>query len=526
VAASTNALSGLTVTGSPITTSGTLAFTLAQSSGSTNGYLSSVDWNTFNNKQSALTFGNLTDAGTDGITITGGTGAVIGSGTSLSQHVADSTHNGYLSSVDWSTFNNKQPAGSYITALTGDVSASGPGSAAATLATVNATTGSFGSSTSIPSFTVNGKGLITAASGNVVIAPAGTLSGTTLNATVVSSSLTSVGTITSGTWTGTTIAIANGGTGQTSKTAAFNALSPITAKGDLITSNGTNNVNQAVGTDGFVLTADSAQTNGIKWAAATVTPTAWNAQTVSYNITTADSAIGFTTSSSTLTATLPTAVGNSGKVFIIKKVDTGTGSVTINTTSSQTLDGRASGAISLAAYNDVITVESDGANWAILPGKKETKFLTATSGAINASNSSSDTYFTGACSVALTPGQWQLRGSLFIQPNSTGSSLFARAETGFYGADGANSGSQPTLIGVTSGVLNTYGETLYNTLQVDAGDTFGGASTSASGQDLSGDLNMEIIVTSNVTVYMVTKLFYSAAGNGYFINSIIARRVW
>lgn len=52
--------------------------------------------------------GNLTDVGTDGIVVTGGTGAVIGSGTSLSQHVADPTHNGYLSASDWSTFNNKE----------------------------------------------------------------------------------------------------------------------------------------------------------------------------------------------------------------------------------------------------------------------------------------------------------------------------------------------------------------------------------------------------------------------------------
>ena len=96
---------------------------LGLSSTSTTGALSSTDWNTFNNKQPALTFGNLTDVGTDGITITGGTGAVIGSGTAISQHVADASHNGYLSSADWSTFNGKQPAGSYITALTGDVSA-------------------------------------------------------------------------------------------------------------------------------------------------------------------------------------------------------------------------------------------------------------------------------------------------------------------------------------------------------------------------------------------------------------------
>jgi hypothetical protein len=119
-----------------------------------------------------------------------------------------------------------------------------------TLATVNSNVGSFGSSTSIPSFTVNAKGLITAASGNVVIAPAGTLSGTTLNSTVVSSSLTSVGTITSGTWTGTTIAIANGGTGDTSltayavlcggttSTAAIQSIASVGTSGQVLTSNG------------------------------------------------------------------------------------------------------------------------------------------------------------------------------------------------------------------------------------------------------------------------------------------------
>jgi len=73
-----------------------------------NGYLSSTDWTTFNSKQSALTLGNLTDTGTDGITVTGGTGAVVGSGTSIAQHVADATHNGYLSSTDWTSFNSKQ----------------------------------------------------------------------------------------------------------------------------------------------------------------------------------------------------------------------------------------------------------------------------------------------------------------------------------------------------------------------------------------------------------------------------------
>lgn len=163
------------------------------------------------------TLADFTDssAGADGITVTGGIGAVVVA-TSISQQVADATHNGYLSSTDWNTFNSA--AGGGISALTGDVTATGPGSAAATLATVNGNVGSFGSSTSIPNFTVNAKGLITAAGGNVVIAPAGTLTGTTLNATVVTSSLTSVGTITTGVWNGTAINETHGGTNQTSYT--------------------------------------------------------------------------------------------------------------------------------------------------------------------------------------------------------------------------------------------------------------------------------------------------------------------
>lgn len=67
---------------------------------------------------------------------------------------------GCLSSTDWNTFNGKQAAGNYITALTGDVTATGPNSVAATLATVNGNVGSFTNA----NITVNGKGLITAAS--------------------------------------------------------------------------------------------------------------------------------------------------------------------------------------------------------------------------------------------------------------------------------------------------------------------------------------------------------------------------
>jgi hypothetical protein len=63
--------------------------------------------------------------------------------------------------------------------------------------------------------------------------------------------------------------VANGGTGQTTAVAAFDALAPTTTKGDLIAHNGTDNIRVAVGaTNGHVLTVDSAEASGVKWAAA------------------------------------------------------------------------------------------------------------------------------------------------------------------------------------------------------------------------------------------------------------------
>ena len=47
---------------------------------------------------------------------------------------------GFLIAADWTTFNGKQASGSYLTALTGDVTASGPGSAAATIASATSAT--------------------------------------------------------------------------------------------------------------------------------------------------------------------------------------------------------------------------------------------------------------------------------------------------------------------------------------------------------------------------------------------------
>lgn len=62
-----------------------------------------------------------------------------------------------------------------------------------------------------------------------------------------------------------TVPIDKGGTGQTDKTAAFDALSPLTTKGDIVVFDGTNNVRLPVGMDNQVLIASSSSVNGLEW---------------------------------------------------------------------------------------------------------------------------------------------------------------------------------------------------------------------------------------------------------------------
>ncbi len=112
-----------------------LTGSIAASNAITNGYLSSTDWNTFNSKQDALSFGSVTSSdltvsggsnavlggGTvltinksnlsEGISsvlnITGGGNAVLGTGTTIQVKQATTSQSGYLSSGDWNSFNNK-----------------------------------------------------------------------------------------------------------------------------------------------------------------------------------------------------------------------------------------------------------------------------------------------------------------------------------------------------------------------------------------------------------------------------------
>jgi hypothetical protein len=103
------------VTGTtPIASSGgaTPAISISQSNTTTDGYLSSTDWNTFNGKQPAGTYVNSVSA-TSPITSTGGVTPTI------AMPAATGSVNGYLTSTDWTTFNNKSNTVGTVTSVGG-----------------------------------------------------------------------------------------------------------------------------------------------------------------------------------------------------------------------------------------------------------------------------------------------------------------------------------------------------------------------------------------------------------------------
>jgi hypothetical protein len=144
---------------------------------------------------------------------------------SISQ--ATTSTNGYLSSTDWNTFNNKQAAGTYVNSVSGTlgrITSTGGVTPVIDLASGVATAGTTGSSTLIPVVTIDTYGRVTSITtasnpqGTVTsVSGTGTVSGISLSGTVTSSgNLTLGGTLdlssppaiggtTANTITGTTI---------------------------------------------------------------------------------------------------------------------------------------------------------------------------------------------------------------------------------------------------------------------------------------------------------------------------------
>jgi hypothetical protein len=255
----------LSVAGSPVTTSGTLAVTLSETplpvanggTGATTlaGVRTSIGAGDVNGPAASVTEEIALFSGTTGKTIKRATTSGILKGT-----------DGVLSAATAGTDYLAPPAGTSILkggsggALTNAVSGTDyapPTSGTSILYGDNL--GGF-SNVSIGTGLSFSSGTLSATGGTGTVTSVGFSTGTT-GLSVTGSPITSSGTIT----LAGTLAIANGGTGQTDAAPAFDALAPTTTKGDLIVNTGTDNVRLPVGTNGQILVADSSTTEGVKW---------------------------------------------------------------------------------------------------------------------------------------------------------------------------------------------------------------------------------------------------------------------
>ena len=326
------------VTGTaPIASSGgaTPAISISQSSTSTDGYLSSTDWNTFNNKGSGTVTavsvvsangfaGTSSGGATPALTLTTSiTGLLYGNGTALaaatisaplsysagtlSIPVATASANGYLSSTDWTTFNNK--GSGTVTSVTGTapVVSSGGTTPAISMAAANTSTNGYLTSTDWNTF--NGKG---------------------------SGTVTSVAALTLGT-TGTDL----------SSTVANGTTTPVI----------TLNVPTASATNrGALSSTDWSTFNSKQSVSAPVTKTA------DFTVAATELWLINNKSGSTCTVTLPTPSTNTGRVLYFQNYQV-RALVSASSNVVPLAGGAATTSILLASAGDSATLVSDGSNW-------------------------------------------------------------------------------------------------------------------------------------------------------------------
>jgi len=243
----------------------TLNLPMASVTSVTAGLLSKADYDLFSSKQPALTAGS-------GISISSGTISATGLTTNNLSSNAGIT-NAQLANSSITIGSTSMALGSSVTNIAGLTSVSSTvftgslsGNAStttklATPVTINGVSFDGSANITISTNLTNGLTFNNGGSGEASGASFSGLSAKTISYNTIgasplagSSSLTTLGTITSGTWSGTTISVANGGTGSTSLTSnnvllgngigALQSVAPGTS-GNVLTSNGTTWVSSA-----------------------------------------------------------------------------------------------------------------------------------------------------------------------------------------------------------------------------------------------------------------------------------------
>jgi hypothetical protein len=308
------------VTGTaPVVSSGGLtpAISMAAANTSTNGYLTSTDWNTFNNKGSGT------------VTSVTGTAPVVSSGgatPAISMAAANTTTNGYLTSTDWNTFNNK-----------------GSGTVTSVAALTLGTTG-----TDLSSTVANG-----------TTTPVITLNVPTASATnrgaLSAADWTTFNSKGSGSVTSVSVVSANGFAGTVATATTTPAITLTTTITGLLKGNGT------------AISAATANTDYMG-VAAPVTKTA------DFTVSNGDIWYINNKSGSTCTVTLPAASSWTGRSLTFKNMQAQ--SLVSASSNVVPIDSTVAGtAILLNVVGNWATMVSDGTNWVIMQAASNNNLL-------------------------------------------------------------------------------------------------------------------------------------------------------
>ena len=272
---------------------------------------------------------------------------------------------------------------------------------------------------------LNGK--VTAAQVAAVYAP---LAGATFTGAISATDLTLTNDLT----------IANGGTGLSA-----------TTKGGIFVGNSTTAfTNVTVGLDGYLLTADSAQATGLKWAAAPVSLPSQTSNSGKFLTTDGTSA-----SWTTLNA-LPTQTGNSGKYLTTDGTTASWGTLTASNLTGGTLSSTILGNSAVFIGTTSVALNRTTANLA-LTGITSVAFPGSTSGTttVQASAAAGTTTFT----LPATTGTADLVGNTFFVGTTSIANNRASAAQTLTGTSIDGNAATATN-GLTTGNYNSYAPTL------------------------------------------------------------------